>query len=311
MNDIGYMDFAGSGVVHLTGGIAALVGAIIAGPRKGRFPADWAAKKRMLEFPENFDPHSQPLIVVGTFVLWFGWYGFNCGSTLAMSTAEKGFLAAHVAMNTTLSAAVGGLVVFGLRYAMLRRYDIGGLCNGILAGLVSITAGCSTVDTGVTLGIGAIGGILFQGASSLLKIARVDDPIDAFAVHGMCGIWGVLAAALFDWGAGFHHAHGWAGFRCTESKELSRWSTSTGCGPEDKRLGNQLFVANLAEIASIIAWSGGLSAIVFGILKLAKCLRASDEDQDDGLDKKHSPSKAYAEDAAAPEDIADPPLASI
>jgi len=304
MNQVGYMDFAGSGVVHLTGGIAALVGAAIAGQRTGRFPEDWGVKKRILDFPDKFDPHSQPLIVVGTMSLWFGWYGFNCGSTLAMHTAEKGFLAAHVAMNTTLAASVGGIVVFGLRYAMLRRYDIGGLCNGILAGLVSITAGCATVDHGVAIFIGIFGGCVFQLASAGLKAAKIDDPIDAFAVHGACGMWGVFAAGLLDWGAGYHHAHGWNGFKCNPG---TQYTASHPCGPENANLGEQLLLANFVEIIVICLWSGGLSAIVFAVLRAAKFLRTTDEEGGDA--KKHSPSKAYAEDDAPAED--DKPLASI
>jgi len=302
MNEVGYMDFAGSGVVHLTGGIAALVGSAIAGPRIGRFPVGTTAKERITECPEAFDPHSQPLIILGTFILWFGWYGFNCGSTLAMHTIENGFMAAHVAMNTTLAASVGGLVVFGLRYAMLRRYDIGGLCNGILAGLVSITAGCGSVETGTSILIGVLGAFIFQLASAALKAAKIDDPIDAFAVHGACGAWGVFAAGLFDWGAGFHAAHGWKGFRCH----------GTNCGTKDDNFGTQLLLANLSEICVIVLWSGGLSAIIFAILKALKFLRATESMEFSGLDKKHSPSKAYAEPAVQDAMDADyPELQSI
>merc|ERR1712107_584294 len=168
-----YMDFAGSGIVHMTGGVGALVGAIIAGPRKGRF-----------ENPDEFAPHSLPLVVLGTFILWFGWYGFNCGSTLGLSSAETGALAAQVAMNTTLAAATAGISVFIIRLVTLKKYDIGGLCNGILAGLVSITAPCGNVDCGWAVFIGVFGGLVFQSASSLLKTLKIDDPLDAFAVHG-------------------------------------------------------------------------------------------------------------------------------
>merc|ERR1712187_141612 len=184
-NMSGSFDFAGSGIVHMTGGVGALVGAIIVGARKGRW-----------EKPEEFEPHSLPLVVLGTFILWFGWYGFNCGSTLGLSSTSTGEQAAQVAMNTTIAAAVGGLVVFGLRAILLKGlYDIGGFCNGILAGLVSITAPCGTVHSHDAFVIGLLGGFVYQGSSVLLKTLRIDDPIDAFAVHGACGAWGVLAAA--------------------------------------------------------------------------------------------------------------------
>merc|ERR1719282_220333 len=193
----------------MTGGVGALVGAICSGPRNER----WTN-------PDDFVPHSLPLVVLGTFILWFGWYGFNCGSTLGMNQ-EKGALAAQVAMNTTMAAATGGTVVFFLRFALLRKYDTGGLCNGILAGLVSITAGCGNVEAGSALLIAVIGGFVYQGSSMLLQKLKIDDPVDAVPVHGACGIWGVLAAVLFDWGKGVENFHGWSGFSCMQDEDGS------------------------------------------------------------------------------------------
>merc|ERR1719454_2411095 len=190
LNEVGFTDFAGSGIVHLTGGMGALMGAIVVGPRKGRFDQGTSE--------DAFNPHSLPLVVLGTFILWFGWYGFNCGSTLGMSSTSTGALAAQVAMNTTLAAATGGISVFLIRYAIMKKYDVGGLCNGILAGLVSITAGCGNVESGSAVAIGLIGAFVYQGASMLLVKLKIDDPVDASPVHGACGIWGVLAAGLFD-----------------------------------------------------------------------------------------------------------------
>merc|ERR1712048_993822 len=170
------MDFAGSGVVHMTGGVGALMGATIVGPRDGRWDPTRASE---------FDPHSLPLIVIGTFILWFGWYGFNCGSTLSMHTKATGAQAAHVAMNTTIAAAVGGLAVLVIRAVMWKKttgkikYDLGGMCNGILAGLVAITAGCATVETGSALVIGIIGAFCYSGVSSLMQKVGIDDPLDA------------------------------------------------------------------------------------------------------------------------------------
>ncbi|CAJ1399571.1 unnamed protein product, partial [Effrenium voratum] len=207
--DVGYMDFAGSGVVHLTGGVSALAGTVVLGPRKGRFVN-----------PEEFEAHNLPLVVFGTFALWFGWYGFNPGSTLGMKSGSDGALAAQVAMNTTLAAATGGITVFVLRFAVLRKYDVGGLCNGILAGLVSITAGCGNMESGSAFATGLIGAIVYQSASMLLQKLKIDDPVDASPVHGFCGIWGVLATTLFDWGKGFDHYHGWSGWDCS----LDDWS---------------------------------------------------------------------------------------
>merc|ERR1719395_292751 len=172
----GYIDFAGSGVVHLCGGIAALVGAAVVGERKGRFDPSNA---------EEFTPHSQPLIVLGTFILWFGWCGFNSGSTLGMSDSGTALVAAHVMMNTTLSAATGGLTVFLLQYALTKKYYCAALCNGILAGLVSVTAPCSNVESGSAVLIGLLGGFLVVGSSNLIKKLKIDDPGDAWLPHSL------------------------------------------------------------------------------------------------------------------------------
>merc|ERR1712048_424050 len=275
VNASGFMDFAGSGIVHMTGGVGALVGAICAGPRKNR----WTN-------PDDFVPHSLPLVVLGTFILWFGWYGFNCGSTLGLSDGSTGELAAQVAMNTTIAAATGGLVVFLLRMVLLKgAYDIGGFCNGILAGLVSITAGCGNLDCGAAFLVAVIGGLIYQGASILMKKCRIDDPIDAFAVHGAAGAWGVIGCALFDWGKGVDYAHGWSGFNCK-------------LGDDGKCMEGawaQLVVANLVEVLAICGWVGGLSALVFIPLRMLGLLRADDAVQETGMDSaKHSPSKAYS-----------------
>ncbi|CAE8722346.1 unnamed protein product, partial [Polarella glacialis] len=200
---VGFMDFAGSGIVHLAGGISALAGTMVLGPRKGRF-----------EHPELFEAHSLPLAVLGTFILWFGWYGFNPGSVLGMHDAATGMLAAQVAMNTTLSAAIGGMTVFVLRYFLTHKYDVGGLCNGILAGLVSITAGCGNMQSGYALLTGLIGGFVYQAGSMLLVKFKIDDPVDASPVHMGCGTWACIAAAWFDWGATYGNYHGWNGWSC-------------------------------------------------------------------------------------------------
>merc|ERR1719262_2092197 len=264
----GYIDFAGSGVVHLTGGVGALVGAIILGRRTGRFDPNWDQSE--------FDPHSQPLIVLGTFILWFGWCGFNPGSTLGMSDNATALKAAHVMMNTTLSAATAGLTVFTLRYFLgNHKYDLGALCNGILAGLVSITAGCSNVESGSAFAIGVIGGCIYVGSSTTLQKLKVDDPVDASSVHGSCGIWGCLAAALFDFGSGFDKHHGWGAWSATsyEKDGETKYMTTADA-----------LAANVCEILFVIAWSGGLSAILFGALRAAGCLRVDEEHEEVGCD---------------------------
>eukprot|EP00448_Togula_jolla_P008287 CAMPEP_0170604248 /NCGR_PEP_ID=MMETSP0224-20130122/19322_1 /TAXON_ID=285029 /ORGANISM="Togula jolla, Strain CCCM 725" /LENGTH=535 /DNA_ID=CAMNT_0010929139 /DNA_START=23 /DNA_END=1630 /DNA_ORIENTATION=+ len=276
INSVGYMDFAGSGIVHMVGGVGALVGSIVCGSRDHRWDKDRE---------DDFIPHSTPLLVLGTFVLWFGWYGFNCGSTLEMHDKATGLLASHVAQTTTLSAAVGGITVFLAQYAIIRKYDVGAFCNGILAGLVSITAPCATVDTGSAVAIGFLGGLIYLGASMSLKKLHIDDPLDAFPVHGCCGAWGVLAAALFDIGKGFESAHGWSYWDCQRDD----------AGACDKSAWSKLLAANLLQILCVCTWTAVTSALIFIPLGMAGLLRSPSHVQEAGADaKKHSPSKAYS-----------------
>jgi len=271
---VGYMDFAGSGVVHLTGGISGLVGTTILGARTGRFSN-----------PEEFECHNLPLVVLGTFALWFGWYGFNPGSTLTMKSGSDGALAAQVAMNTTLAAATGGITVFLLRYVITHKYDVGALCNGILAGLVSITAGCGNMESGSAVATGLIGGFVYQAASMLLQKLRIDDPVDASPVHGFCGAWGLIAAGLFDWGRGIDHYHGWSGFGCMEKDD-------GGC---QTGIGGTAIGVQFIMVLAIVAWAGTLSGIGFFLLKVTGALRYGTHVEEVGIDSHHhSPPKAYA-----------------
>lgn len=287
VNEAGFIDFAGSGIVHLCGGVGALMGAIIVGPRDGR----WDPAKEA-----EFDPHSLPLIVIGTFVLWFGWYGFNCGSTLSLHLKITGAQAALVAMNTTVSAACGGLSVLIIRALKWKRstgkvkYDLGGMCNGILVGLVSVTAGCSTVESGSAFAIGVVGSFLYEFFSDLLRKLRIDDPLDAFPVHGVSGAWGVLAAALFDFGKGFDYANGSSGFSCLADDD----------GNCISGIWTQLLLSNVLEIVAISSWVIFWSAFVLIPMRMMGCLTASQELQLIGMDAlKHSPTKAYCMDNTA------------
>mmetsp|Transcript_89286 Transcript_89286/g.174742 ORF Transcript_89286/g.174742 Transcript_89286/m.174742 type:complete len:454 (-) Transcript_89286:116-1477(-) len=257
-------DFAGSGLVHMVGGIGALCGAIIVGPRAGR----WEPEKQ-----EEFEGHSIPFCVLGTFFLWFGWYGFNPGSTLQMHTKEDGYAAGLVAVNTTLAPCVAGLLVFFLRAKVVapKLLDVGGFCNGILAGLVSITAGCGFVKPWEAIIIGCIGGFVYQGTSMLLTMLKIDDVVDAVPVHCACGLWGLLALGLF--GNPKDGLGGYGGFY--------------GKG----QMGTQLFAAFM-----IIIWVGGLSSMIMLPLRIFGMLRHSDEFQLTGADvMEHSPPKAYSQ----------------
>ncbi len=245
---MGTIDFAGSGVVHMTGGVAALIAAIFIGPRHGRFVkhyqmdnhwyaktvdqplvqptsdtwmeivADksspsgetWQTVKETIESDLNqhestlptrwksnpFPASSSTFQTFGCLILWFGWYGFNCVSTLAISSELSG-VAAKVAATTTCGAAGGALSAFLVVYAMDGVQDLGSISNGILAGLVSITSPCPVVEPWAAFVIGIIGGVIYVGATGLLEKLRIDDVVLAIPVHCFCGMWGVLSAGLF------------------------------------------------------------------------------------------------------------------
>lgn len=253
-----YMDFAGSGIVHLVGGVGALVGSICVGARRGRFE---------YQEDETFDAHSIPFCVVGTFCLWFGWYGFNPGSTLSMKTVKDGHKAGLVAVNTTLAPCVSGLIVFGLRAMALppKRLDVAGFCNGILAGLVAITAGCAFVKPWEAVFIGFFGGFFYQGASMLLQRLKIDDVVDAVPVHGVNGVWGVLALGLFG-------------------------NPDEGMGGNGLLYGGDQLRVQIMALIVIIAWTAALSVMILLPLRFLSMLRLEDDIQEQGADlAEHTP----------------------
>merc|ERR1712070_571592 len=183
-----------------------------------------------------------------------------------------------------LSAATGGLTVFLLQYALTKKYDCAALCNGILAGLESVTAPCSNVESGSAVLIGFLGGFIYYGSAALIKKLQIDDPVDAFSVHGACGIWGCIAAALFDFGAGTDKHHGWGGFSATSYEEDGEVKYMTT---------GDAFAANMCEVIFVIVWSGGLSLIIFLSLKMAKVLRIEETVENSGMDSECASPKAY------------------
>lgn len=198
---IGVIDFAGSGVVHLTGGATSLIATYILGARKGRFHD---SRGRPLEKPREFVGHSVALQLMGTMVLWFGWYGFNPGSAILLTVADRGSVAALAAANTSLSAAAGATTaLFSNLYFQERRsgeytFDLTVTMNGLLSGLVAITAGCGTVENWAAVAIGFVAGLIYLGSSNLLIRLRLDDAVDAIPVHMCNGIWGVLATGFLS-----------------------------------------------------------------------------------------------------------------
>jgi Amt family ammonium transporter len=186
---LGFHDFAGSTVVHTIGGVVALTGSIALGPRLGRrFKRDGGGP--ML-------PHDLVIAAVGGLILWFGWYGFNPGSTLSIMDFQG---AGRVSANTTLAACAGGLAAMFYGYPQTKKWDLGFTVNGFLAGLVAITCPCYWVSPLGAVLLGGVAGVIVIAGINLLEYLRIDDPIGAVPVHGICGIWGTLSLGLFACG---------------------------------------------------------------------------------------------------------------
>jgi Amt family ammonium transporter len=191
----GYVDFAGSGVVHAVGGIAGLAGALVLGPRIGKYNADKSAN--------TIPGHHIPMAMLGCFILLFGWFGFNAASTLAATDVQF----AVVATNTAIAAAFGATVAMFTMMWKTGKPDPGMMVNGMLAGLVAITAPCAFTSPAYSALIGGIAGVLVIYAAEFIEKRGVDDPVGAIAVHGVCGTFGVLAVGLFangSYGAGWN-----------------------------------------------------------------------------------------------------------
>jgi Amt family ammonium transporter len=188
LSAMGFQDFAGSTIVHSTGGWAALAGVLVVGARYGKFRSDGSIKPT--------PPSNVPTVTLGVFILWFGWFGFNGGSQLALSGAADAVAMSNVLVNTNLAAAAGVMAALFLSRPLFGRIDLLAVLNGALAGLVSITAGPDIVDHYWALIIGAVGSVLCVGGMRLLEILKIDDIVGAIPVHLFAGIWGTLAVCI-------------------------------------------------------------------------------------------------------------------
>jgi len=268
LNGVGMVDFAGSTVVHSVGGWAALCGAIIVGARKGRFSGD-----KVTAFPG----HSLPLGVLGVFILWVGWYGFNAGSTLGLS---GGFYidAARVATTTTLAAGAGGFTAMAVSWLQHGKSDLSLTLNGILGGLVGITAGTATIEPLWAVVTGAVAGLIIVYGVMLLDTLKIDDPVGAVPVHLMNGIWGTLAVGLFSSEALIGSVYG----------VDSTWGILFGGGAD-------LLLTQITGIVSVGAWTVLASSLVFLGIKYTIGLRVSEAEEDAGLDVYEHGMEAYPE----------------
>ncbi len=246
LEGLGFIDFAGSTVVHSVGGWVGLAGAIVLGPRIGKYAKDGK--------PQAIIGHNMPLAALGLFILWFGWFGFNPGSTTAAITDI-----ALIAVNTNLAAAAGSIAAMALSWALFGKPDLGMAINGALAGLVSITAPCANVSPTSAVIIGLLGGLLVVASVLFFDKLKIDDPVGAVSVHGVCGAWGTLAAGIFNV-AGFSF----------------------------QQIGVQLI-----GIAAAFIWAFGLAMILFLTLKATIGLRVSEEEEIEGLDLLEHGNTAY------------------
>lgn len=242
-------DFAGSTVVHSVGGWAALAGVLLLGPRIGRFGGAEAKGAN-----GTLSGHSLTLAALGVFILWFGWFGFNPGSTLGV-TGELADLAARVAVNTNLAAATGALAGLFLSKLHTGKFAVGSALNGALAGLVAVTAGAAYIDNVGALVIGVLGGLAMYYSTLLLEALRIDDAVGAIPVHGFAGAVGTLAVGLFDTETGLFYGGG---------------------------LG-QLASQAIGVVAAFI-WTFGASYVAFSLIKAVMGLRVSPEEEEHGLD---------------------------
>lgn len=265
--DLGFMDYAGSTLVHSVGAWAGLAGAFLLGPRIGKYASDGTVTA--------IPGHNMSMAALGMFILWFGWYGFNPGSTLGL-TGGLATEAAWIAINTTLAAGAGAVVAMGVAKVRYGKADLGLTINGALAGLVSITAGCGFVETWAAVLIGGIGGILVVFSVAFFDKIRIDDPVGAISVHGTCGVWGTLAVGLFAtagaaeaWGAKSHGLF---------------------MGGNIEALGVQF-----AGVLAVLAWTLLTAGILFFVIKKTIGLRVSEAEELAGLDVQEHGIGAYPE----------------
>jgi len=270
----GAIDFSGCGVVHITGGITALVSTKILGPRKGRF---YDSRGDPLPEPKKFQQHSAALQVLGTFILWFGWYGFNSGNTLFISPHSRSEVAARAAISTTLGAASGSAsalfanLIWAERRTGEATYDLTCALNGALSGLVSVTAGCTVIQPWAAIIAGFVGGLNYLLWSHLLLRLRLDDAVDAIPVHLSNGLWGLILVGLFATPEYVEQLYG---------SLHAGWFYSWAQGSADARL----LASQLVEALFIIGWVFVFMYPFFGCLNYLGWFRADPLEEIIGLD---------------------------
>ena len=249
LGDLGFIDFAGSGIVHMCGAAAALAGVILLGPRAGRYSEDGSI---------NAMPGANmPLATLGTFILWFGWFGFNGGSELKLSNIDEANAVAQVFVNTNMAAACGAVAALITSRIAFGKADITMALNGALAGLVSITAEPLSGSNLASMFVGAVGGVLVVLSITVLDKLKLDDPVGAISVHGTAGMWGLMAVLITTDGA--------------------------------------TFAGQISGLLAIFAWTFIVSLIAWYVIKLVMGIRLSPEEEEAGSDATDIGVAAYPE----------------
>ena len=281
---LGYVDFAGSGVVHAVGGVAGLAGAIILGPRIGKYNKDGSAN--------TLAGHHLPMAFLGTFILLFGWFGFNAASTLAATDVQF----AIVATNTALAAAFGAVAnMLYMMYTGAKKPDPGMMANGMLAGLVAITAPCAFVDPWAAALIGALAGVMVIFSVRFFDAKGVDDPVGAISVHGVCGSFGVLAVGIFANGS---YGAGWNG---TTKGDAAKLKGVMGIFGGDFGVGIRQLGAQALGVVVIWTLIFGLAYLFFKVQNtvMPGGIRPTAETELEGMDMPEMGVIAYPEFAMA------------
>lgn len=251
-----FVDFAGSTVVHMVGGVIALTGALALGPRIGKYSG-----KKVNAIPG----HSLSLGTLGVFILWIGWFGFNPGSQLAASGSANANAISHIFVTTNMAGAAGALAGLAISWIRWGKPSLSFALNGALAGLVGVTAGCAAVTITGAILIGLISGtVLVYAVTYIDNVLKIDDPVGAVSVHGICGALGTIMVGLFSESTGLFYGHGTA----------------------------QL-VTQLIGVASVAAWAGITGFILFKILKATVGLRVPKRIEEEGLDIYEHGESAY------------------
>lgn len=257
LDALGFQDFAGSTIVHSVGGWAGLIGALILGPRIGKYGEDGKARA--------LPGHNLTMGALGTFILWLGWFGFNPGSQLALSSKEDADAVALIFVTTNLAAAGGAITALFVSWAKYKKPDLSLSLNGALAGLVGITAGCDAVTPGGAILIGSICGlVLIFSVSFFDNILKIDDPVGAISVHGVCGAVGTLLLGFFSVSGGILYGHGF-----------------------------DLLVSQLIGVLAVGIWTLVSAFIFFKIIDMVMGLRVAENVEREGIDVHEHGVKSY------------------